>query len=74
MISYQVETQFFSSQPFPVSASGLIPSPSFVGVGVHIADNINKHITSTGMPDACITRPATDHSIYMVELHGAYAQ
>ena len=29
MIPHQVEIQFFSSQPFPVSSSGLFPSPSW---------------------------------------------
>ena len=61
--------QFIVSQPFPLSISGLIPLPSArpspmlvweMPTPGHEDPYSSRLSTSTRLPDACVTRPATD--------------
>ena len=69
MIPHQVETQFITSQPFPVSVSGLnsftirCPSPMLVWkmpAPSHRDSDSSRISTPTRLPDTYNTRPGTD--------------
>ena len=76
MNPHQVETQFTSSQLLPVSVSGLIPSSSAASVPCWCGKCQHQFIEtqtvpehSTRLPEACITRLATDLTIRYINLY-----